>query len=221
MAEIAAVTPSQFKGAAMNATLARILMAAAPDAASASDPLPLGDGMELETRFDGDFNDDGIADVAFVERSNDDERDMIVLLGYRSETDIGFDPAGKMELDAFPLGPASFSLKKGVLVVDDLVGGTTAVAGTYRFRYDPVKKRMRLIGLDAKQYSRTNNHGWASISWNVLTGAVLREQAALIEGENHSDNAYGPTKSKREKRPSKPIYMEDAPTADSFFDEGN
>ena len=204
----------------MNAILAMILTAAAPQADNADLEPFLGDGMTVENRFDADFTGDGIADVAFVQR-DDDKRELVTLVGYRSEVDLGFDRAGTMELDAYPLGPASIELKKGVLMLDDLVGGTTAVSGLYRLRYDRAKKRMRLIGLDAKQYSRTNNHGWASISWNVLTGAVLREEAALIEGENHSDNAYGPTKSRREKRPSKPLYMEDAPTADSFFNEGN
>ena len=128
--------------------------------------------MEIETRFDGDLNGDGLADVVFVERSNDDKRDLVALVGYRSETDIGFDKAGVMPLDAFPLGPASFSFRKGVLAVDDLTGGTTATSSTYRFRFDAAARRMRLIGVDAKLYSRTNNHGWSSISWNLLTGAM-------------------------------------------------
>lgn len=180
----------------------------------------VGDGMEVETRFDGDLNGDGLADVVFVERSNDDKRDMVALVGYRSETDIGFDKAGAMPLDAFPLGPASFSFKKGVLIVDDLTGGTTATSSTYRFRYAPAAKRMRLIGLDAKLYSRTNNHGWSSVSWNLLTGAMVHEEAALIEGKTHEENSYGPAKTRREVLKSVPRYMEDAPSGESFFNPG-
>src|ERR1044071_6709681 len=112
------------QGGRMYEILAMIFTAVPPGAAAANGPLPLAEGMELETRFDGDLNGDGIGDVAFVERSNDDKRNLVVLLGYRSETDFGFDPAGKMELDSFPLGPASFALKEGVLAVDDLTGGT-------------------------------------------------------------------------------------------------
>ena len=180
----------------------------------------IGDGMEVETRFNGDLNGDGLADVVFVERGKDDKRDMVALVGYRSETDIGFDKAGEMPLDAFPLGPASFSFKKGVLAVDDLTGGTTATSSTYRFRFDTAARRMRLIGLDAKLYSRTNNHGWSSVSWNLLTGAIIHEQAELIEGKTHEENSYGPAKTRREVRKSKPLFMEDAPTGESFFNIG-
>lgn len=180
----------------------------------------VGDGMEVETRFDGDLNGDGLADVVFVERSNDDKRDLVALVGYRSETDFGFDKAGVMPLDAFPLGPASFSFKTGVLSVDDLTGGTTATSSTYRFRFDPAARRMRLIGLDAKLYSRTNNHGWSSVSWNLLTGAMVHEQAALIEGKTHEENSYGPAKTRREVRKSRPLFMEDAPSGESFFNIG-
>lgn len=221
MAEMRVGTPT-LRGLSMAIILMALSMALAGESGSGATGIEsfVGDGMEVETRFDGDLNGDGLADVVFVERSNDDKRDMVALFGYRSETDVGFDKVGTMTLDPFPLGPASFSFKKGVLAVDDLTGGTTATSSTYRFRFDAAARRMRLIGIDAKLYSRTNNHGWSSISWNLLTGAMVHEKADLIEGKTHEENSYGPAKVRREVRKSKPLFMEDAPSGESFFNLG-
>ena len=171
--------------------------------------LELPPGMELETRLDADLNADGLTDIAFVAR-NDESRVVGVLLGFMDEVDMGHAPAAKGELAADALGPASLSAPKGVLVVKDLTGGTTAVSSTYRYRYEGKNKRLRLIGDDVKLYSRTNAHGWQEISTNRLTGLQIRRSAEL-----DSAGEYLEKPETRTKVPTTPLYLENAPTPEA------
>ena len=176
----------------------------------------LPDDSRIETRLDGDFNGDGMVDTAYV-GGNDSKRLLRVMIGYRDEFDLGHSPAGEAELETTPLGAASLSLKKGVLVVEDLTGGTTATATTYRYRYDAQTRRMRLIGLDAQRYSRTNSHDSLKFSWNLLTGARI-VQVGHVNDSGQGDEAYryGPERKLAGK--SSPVYMEDAPNPDALLD---
>ena len=199
-------------------------------AASASDPASAGDivlpddkllveyyfpsmelpaDTQLETRLDADLNGDRLTDVAFVAR-NDDRRVLGVLLGFREEMDMGHTTSGKAELGVDPLGTANLAAPRGVLVVEDLTGGTTAISSTYRYRYEAKSKRMRLIGDDVKLYSRTNAHGWQEISTNRLTGLQIRRSAEL-------DDAGGSVEkpATRAKVATTPLYMEDAPAPET------
>jgi hypothetical protein len=166
------------------------------------------DDAQIETRLDADIDGDGLADVAFV-AVDDDNRTLGVLLGYRSEVDTGFTPVGSVALPPDRLGSAGLSLRKGVLVVDDLTGGTTAISATWRYRYDAKASRMRLIGEDLKLYSRTNMHGWLEISSNRLTGLQIRRSA-----ESDGDGGYTAPVETRAKVSTQPLYMEQTPSAD-------
>lgn len=174
-------------------------------------------GASLETRHNGDINGDGIPDVAFV-GGNEDARWLVVKIGYKDELERGFEPASvNKQLDPYPLGAASLSVKKNVLVVGDLTGGTTATMATYRYRWDPVVKRMRLIGLDATTYSRTNSHDSIRTSWNLLTGAHEVVRGVLNRHPKGDDDAaYRMTKPERTSRKSMPVYMEDTPNPDGL-----
>ncbi|TXI48064.1 MAG: hypothetical protein E6Q50_11955 [Lysobacter sp.] len=163
--------------------------------------------VQVETRLDVDFTGDGLRDSAFVLRG-EERRILKVMVGYATEVDVDYDPAGEMEMDISPLGSAALTAKKGVLLVEDLTGGTTAIQSLYRFRYEPATKRMRLIGDDVMLYSRTNQHGSTSISTNRLTGARVTTESE-IEGETYVDRP-----AKRSQVAKKPLYMEDAPTPD-------
>lgn len=163
--------------------------------------------VQVETRLDVDFTGDGLRDSAFVLRG-EERRILKVMVGYATDVDVDYDPAGEMEMDISPLGSAALTAKKGVLLVEDLTGGTTAIQSLYRFRYEPATKRMRLIGDDVTLYSRTNQHGSTSISTNRLTGARVTTESEL-EGETYVDRP-----AKRSQVAKKPIYMEDAPTPD-------
>lgn len=171
--------------------------------------MELPPGMELEKRLDADLNADGLTDIAFVAR-NDESRVLGVLFGFVEEMDMGHSPAGKTELAADALGPVSLSAPKGVLVVEDLTGGTTAISSTYRYRYEAKSKRMRLIGDDVKLYSRTNAHGWQEISTNRLTGLQIHRSADLDDAGEYVDKPET-----RGKVPTTPLYIEDAPAPET------
>lgn len=172
-------------------------------------------GQEVETRVDGDMNGDGDIDAAWIVRGND-KRFLRVRFAARGEFDLNHEPAGSVELDAFPLGPAEMTVSKGVLIVRDVTGGTTAISATYRYRGERTKPRMKLIGLDATLYSRTYAHGGAEMSWNLLTGDVVATKLKLVgSGENAR---YDKSAVKRFKRPVKTYYMEDTPSAEDTLD---
>jgi hypothetical protein len=162
------------------------------------------DGARIETRLDADVTGDGMPDAIFV-AANDEHRVLKVMGAYVDEFDTGHEPLGEVAMDIDPLGAASLSVKKGVLLVEDLTGGTTAIQSLYRYRFDPKAHRMRLIGDDVKLYSRTNAHDSTSISTNRLAG-VLTTTASKIEGDEYVEQPP-----KQSKVPTKPIYMEDAP----------
>lgn len=165
-------------------------------------------GASIEARLDGDFNNDGLRDLAAVGRT-EEERKLVVLVAFSSDTDMGYRPVGAMAMDISPLGDARLSFKGGVLIVEDLTGGTTAIASLYRFRYDQPADRMRLIGDDVTLYSRTNMHGSVEMSTNRLTGTQIVKRSQIRgEGENAS-LVPGRPAIKRVART--PIYMEDAP----------
>ena len=166
------------------------------------------EGAVIETRLEGDFNGDGIVDTAYVARVPDEWRRLGVMIGYVGETDMGHDSAGEAELDAYPFGNAALSVKKGVLIVEDLAGGTSAIASTYRYRFDKAENRMRLIGDDVTYYSRTNQHDKVEISTNRLNGQRTR-QVWKLTGQD-----YAPQPVERLSVPKTPMYMEDAPLPD-------
>lgn len=170
-------------------------------------------GQEIETRVDGDLNGDGNMDTVFVVASPD-ERHLYVVLSYRGEVDIGHEPAGNFKLEPDRLGPAGLTISKGVLTIRDLTGGTTALSATYRYRAATTKAgpRMRLIGLDAKVYSRTYAHDGDEMSWNVATGDTITTLLKITgTGE---DRTYDKLYTRKFKRPVRTIYMEDTPGAE-------
>jgi len=176
----------------------------------------LDGGNRLEKRIDGDLNGDGDIDTVFVGRG-EDQRSLMVWLAYRGEVDFGHQPVGTLQLDPYPLGDADLSIRKGVLLIEDLTGGTTATQSTYRYRYDPKAERMRLIGLDAQRYSRTNSHGTVKLSWNLLTGERIVERGE-VNDSGQGDQAIDYAPPKRDKKPSKPLYMETTPNPDALLE---
>jgi hypothetical protein len=194
--------------------------AAEPAASSWPEHLPLlatqaGDfvpeGIRQESVLSTDLNGDGREDQAMVLRDADFERRvLLVALGGKD----GFHRIGIGELDTGALGDASLSAPKGVLVVEDLTGGTTATASTYRYRYERETGRMRLIGDDVSLYSRTMQHGMTTVSTNRLTGKRITTINDLVgEGE---DASLGPDKATTTKVPVEPrLYLETAPLPDS------
>lgn len=167
-------------------------------------------GGRVEVRLDADLTGDGLVDVAAVMREEDaDRRRLVVMRGFRGEFDQDHEPLAEMAMDPFPVGAATLIEKKGVLVVEDLSGGTRAIASTYRFRYDAAAERMRLIGDDVVYYSRTFGHDSVRISTNRLTGLrISRVDKVDAEGE------ITPQPETRETVDKAPVWMETAPPPD-------
>jgi hypothetical protein len=184
------------------ATFAPVLVAK-PDLPLLADAPPrfVPEGWRLETQLDADFNGDFQADVAMVIR-NDDERWLLVALGEGK----GLKRIGLGELDPYPLGDASLEEKKGVLLITDLTGGTTAIQSTYRYRYEAATGRMQLIGDDASLYSRTNSHGGVEVSTNRLTGVRLTQASTL---DDQGEYRFG--KQQKSTVPKEKLYLETAP----------
>jgi hypothetical protein len=182
-----------------------------PTAEILADYMP--EGTKLETRLDADVTGDGMVDVVFVAAS-EDVRVLKVMMAYADEVNTGHEPIGEAAMETYPLGSASLSVKKGVLLVEDLTGGTTAIQSVYRYRFDPKARRMRLIGDDVSLYSRTNAHDSTRISTNRLTGAQIVTRSVVGE------DGYTDQPAQKKKVPTRPIYMEDAPTPETTLDFG-
>jgi hypothetical protein len=174
----------------------------------------IGNGAEIEARLDADLTGDGIPDTAFVGRA--DGRILVVLAGYREGARTGYRVIGETGLADDAQAPAVLSLRRDVLVVGDLTGGTTATATTYRYRYDPAAGKMRLIGLDAERYSRNGAHAPLKFSWNLLTGEHLVYYAQPAKGRD--GGAYRYAKPERTVRETDPVWMEDTPVPGELID---
>jgi hypothetical protein len=169
-------------------------------------------GEEVEARINGDFNGDGEIDTAWI-AAGPDGRTVHVHFALRKGADLHHVPAGSFALPSERLGPADLSVSKDVLVIRDLTGGTTALAATYRFRGDAAATRMRLIGLDARLYSRTFAHDGAKMSWNLLTGDLVTARLELTRSGD--ETAYREAGTKRVRRPIAVVDMESTPDAES------
>ena len=141
--------------------------------------LASGESLEAESR--ADLNGDGLTDLAYIARG-EDMRELRVVTSYVSKTDFGENPAQVLALDPYPLGDATIIVKNKVLLLEDLTGGTTAIASTHRFRWDAKLEAMRLIGLNATLYSRTYAHDGRRASWNLLTGTLDTRTLKLNKG---------------------------------------
>jgi hypothetical protein len=207
------------------AVLAPVAFAAEPTAAP--DPFALvdgakdtgdfaGEGVRQETVLSGDFNADGETDIAMVART-EERRVLLVLVGQKQG---GLRRIGIGELDPYPLGEAQLSAPKGVLVIEDLTGGTTAITSTYRYRFDKATGRMRLIGDDVSLYSRTWRHGTTTISTNRLNG---RRITTINELEGEGENAtLGPDQATTTTVATEPhLYLEDAQAPEATLGLGS
>ena len=164
-------------------------------------------GQELETRIDADFDGDGTRDIAYITRSDETRNLYVTLADNESEY---------LPLEPFPLGPGDLSFAKGVLVFEDLTGGTTAYSTTRRYRYDAEAGRMRLIGFDTTLYSRTYAHDGFELSWNLVTGKLITRELHL--NEKGGDAAYDPIVEKTTLRKSGKVWLFDTPDPETLME---
>ena len=186
-----------------------VLAASLAQPAAALEP-SIKAGEQVESRLDTDLNGDGTADLAYVVAS-EEWRELRVVLAGRGQVE-----ALDLSLDA--LGSASLAMVGDVLRFEDLTGGTTAYASTRRFRYDGVRKQMRLIGMDVTLYSRTFTHDGYEGSWNLLTGEGKGNELRLAGGGD-GDRAYDKARQHSFTRRTRPIWLADAPDPEDLLEE--
>lgn len=166
----------------------------------------LAPGEELEIRLGADLDGDGTQDIAYVTRS-EDKRALHIRL-----TNNG---AEYLELDPYPLGAGTLTFAKGVLVFEDLTGGTTAYSVTRRYRFDKPANRLRLIGYDATLYSRTFAHDGFELSWNLLTGKLITRELRL--NRKGGDAAYDPVVERTRLRRAGKVWLFDTPDPETLM----
>ena len=172
-------------------------------------------GWEQESAHTPDLDQDGKPDLVLIVRAPEYESRR--LLAARA-TAGGYRNIGEAYLAVHPLADASVSFtNRGVLIVEDLTGGTTATNSTMRYRYAPPQPgspegRMRYIGLDISLYSRTNRHDATNLSYNWLTGDWSRQIDKLTKRGD-----YAPQPAKRAKGEPRDWYMEDTADPDDVL----
>jgi len=161
-------------------------------------------GWSREAEAMGDLDRDGRADLALVLVSPDGGHRVLTV---GRGTPQGFRKVGEAVLPAGPLRPAELNIgDRGVLTVEDLVGGETAIQATYRFRYDGQSGRVRLAGLDAVHFSRAGVHDANRVSINFVTGERVDQLEKLED-----DGTIAPQKARRRKARPAVLYMENTP----------
>lgn len=170
-------------------------------------------GWTIESRHAFDLNRDGTPDLVLVVRHPDNEARKLVAA---VATPRGLRNAGEAQLPGYPLGDANVEFNaRGVLVVTDLVGGTTANQTVYRYRYEgpsAADGAMRFTGMDIGNYSRTNQHDSTTLSYNYLTGGFEKRVDRLTKRGD-----YVPTKPVRRTGAPECRFMDDTPDPDDIL----
>ena len=177
--------------------------------------LELSAGVVVESRVDGDLNGDGIEDIAYVAHDAD-SRALTVLLSIKHEFDFEYRPE-VLPLELTEFAPATLALDGKVLRLEDMTGGTTAISSIRRFRYEDRGAQMRLIGLDATLYSRTQAHDGFETSWNLISGDATTRELRVNRGEG--DEAYKPARERSFKRRIRAQWLSDSPDPEIVLEE--
>lgn len=171
-----------------------------------------GSMKDMVSRLDADFNGDGVTDTAIME-SREPEQAFVITVFFQLHGKAlegegqmkGLEVIDSLQLEYGGIGAPELSVKKGVLIVKYMTGGTQRTDTTYRYRFEPDESRMRLIGLDTERASRNFA---AKLSWNLLTGVRTVKRGIPW--------TYGP-ESKTKLKPET-ILMDKTPDPDELLD---
>ncbi|MBX9691633.1 MAG: hypothetical protein K2Z81_04560 [Cyanobacteria bacterium] len=154
---------------------------------------------KLLQRADGDLNGDGIADVALLMANGnpdfDNHRVLAVALKDRSGklrmTDIG---EGVVSSEPETFCNMSISIKKGKLITQSSFGSRVSEMSTLRFRYNPSRDGLQLIGQDIRECNNISMET-SFDSTNYLTG----DQLLIVERSTDSNGEKKVVSQKRSK----------------------
>ncbi len=147
------------------------------------------DGWTMEEQATGDLNKDGRVDAVLqlVEdlKAEDENgapttrfRALVVIFRKKSGDGFELSTIGHYVLQCTTCGgmltSVSTEIKNGVVVVEQLMGSREATNLVQRFRWEPLFKRMMLIGEDRTDYDRANGNS-KTVSKNLLTGNQVTE----------------------------------------------
>lgn len=147
------------------------------------------DGWAMEEQVSGDLNKDGRVDAAFQlveDLAAEDEngapttryRALVVIFGKKNGKGFELVTVGSYLMQCTTCGGMLTSvkteIKNGVLIVDQLMGSREATNLIQRFRWEPLLKRMMMIGVDETNYDRANGDS-KTVSKNLLTGIQITE----------------------------------------------
>ena len=193
-----------------------------PEGKSLVDFLPKG--WIVEDQAKGDLNGDGVSDIAAIlvqgkpdSAEDEPQRAVIVLLGRDEGKFIRVGTNDKFLECKGCLGvkeAVGISIKKGVIVVDQMSGSREFSNETWRFRYDPKTQRFVLIGRDLDTGDGMQGTGTIE-SCNFLTGRKITETYRYDENGERKIA----TSTKREKCPEKTPFIEDVES--SWTDSGH
>jgi hypothetical protein len=187
-----------------------------PQGKSLDDFVPKG--WTVGEQVTGDLNGDGISDIAAIliqgkpdgdagEAEDELQRALIVLLGRNKEN---FAPAGTNNklLQCKGCGgvkeSVGISIKKGVIIVDQMSGSREFSNEIWRFRYDSQAQRFVLIGKDLDTGDGMRGTGTME-SCNYLTGQKITE---TYRYDKKGERKIA-TSTKKEKTPQQAPFLED------------
>jgi hypothetical protein len=172
-------------------------------------------GWTVEDQASGDLNGDGVPDMAVVlvqggdqsQMEDEPQRALIVLLSHGKEN---FTLAGINDKFFQCKGCGGIkegvviSIKKGVIVAEQMSGSREFANETWRFRYDPKARRFVIIGRDLETGDGMRGTGTIE-SNNYLTGLKITENYRYDKNGEHKIALS----TKKEKVPRQTLFMED------------
>jgi hypothetical protein len=145
-------------------------------------------GWVVEEQVQGDLTGDGVTDLAAIlieDKPDDDEngtknerqRGLIILVSQGKERLMLAGSNARLlrcTTCGGVKGGVTIELKKGVIIVGQLIGSRGFTDETLRFRYDPQTRRFVLIGRDIETGDSVLGTGKIE-SFNTLTGLKITE----------------------------------------------
>ena len=140
-------------------------------------------GWKLEEKTTGDLNGDKLADSILQIKKDgegaeaeDEENDRMLLILFKTSSGNYTKAAESNKIircsscgGMLGGGTANISVKKGILLIDQMYGSRSGVNYLHRLRYEKSSKRFRLIGEDVNEFDRLDLTS-EETSTNYLTG---------------------------------------------------